>query len=178
MDVHEVRLAFPAAVLFEDAWGDPGCGDSGGTTVAGRARGELFDRTADGGGPRLEAGVGEGAGGYDDGHDGYNGHNELGGYDGIGVAARRTSSLLEQSGALGGLSVSFEDVAFVYPSRREAGRILDGFNLELKAGDHVGVIGSSGSGKSTLFRFLLTQPTHYDHPIGPTHSCTGPDHRS
>jgi len=143
-----------------------------------------FSGDVGGAGSEIDSeGVGEGAGGYDDGHDGYNGHNEFGGYGGIGVAARRTSSLLEQSGVLGGLSVSFEDVAFVYPSRREAGRILDGFNLELKAGDHVGVIGSSGSGKSTLFRFLLTQPTYYDHPIGPTHSRTahsrtGPDHRS
>lgn len=99
-------------------------------------------------------GVGGGAGSEHDGHDRHDGYNGYDGQGGSGAAVRKTNALLEQSGALGGLSVSFEDVAFIYPSRREAGRVLDGFHLELEAGDHVGVIGSSGSGKSTLFRSL------------------------
>ena len=48
--------------------------------------------------------------------------------------------------------IRFEDVGFAYPERSA---LFDGFNLEIKAGTTLGVVGSTGSGKTTLTRFLL-----------------------
>ncbi|MEC8609025.1 MAG: ABC transporter ATP-binding protein [Candidatus Thermoplasmatota archaeon] len=48
--------------------------------------------------------------------------------------------------------ICFEDVGFAYPERST---LFDGFNLEIKAGTTLGVVGSTGSGKTTLTRFLL-----------------------
>ena len=55
--------------------------------------------------------------------------------------------------------IRFEDVGFAYPERSA---LFDGFNLEIKAGTTLGVVGSTGSGKTTLTRFLLrfVEPTN------------------
>ena len=49
--------------------------------------------------------------------------------------------------------IRFEDVSFRYPGQEiEA---LSGFNLAIKAGDRVGIIGRIGSGKTTLAKLLV-----------------------
>lgn len=52
-------------------------------------------------------------------------------------------------GSSSGLSLTFEDVTFAYPSRKEE-PVLNGFALHLSEGERLGVVGTSGSGKSTL----------------------------
>ncbi len=48
--------------------------------------------------------------------------------------------------------VSCDNLAFAYPgSERSA---LDGLTFEVRAGEHVGVVGPNGGGKSTLLRLL------------------------
>lgn len=53
-------------------------------------------------------------------------------------------------------SVEFDDVSFAYEEGRP---VLDGFSLEMRAGETVAVVGSSGSGKSTI---SLLVPRFYD----------------
>lgn len=54
-------------------------------------------------------------------------------------------------------SVSFRDVAFGYetPDVADAGRVLDGFTLDVAAGESVAIVGATGSGKSTVARLLV-----------------------
>jgi ATP-binding cassette subfamily B protein len=47
--------------------------------------------------------------------------------------------------------VTFENVSFRYPGNAA---ILNGFNLEIKAGEHLGLVGPSGAGKSTVAALL------------------------
>ncbi|MDV9190936.1 ABC transporter ATP-binding protein [Streptomyces sp. SR27] len=57
-------------------------------------------------------------------------------------------------------TVEFDDVSFGYPGA--SGRtipVLDGFSLEIRAGETVAVVGASGSGKSTVSLLL---PRFYD----------------
>ena len=49
-------------------------------------------------------------------------------------------------------AVHFVDVGFAYPG---APPLLQGFNLELRPGEFLGLVGASGCGKSTLARLLL-----------------------
>ncbi|KAL5552730.1 hypothetical protein UlMin_040131 [Ulmus minor] len=49
--------------------------------------------------------------------------------------------------------IEFRNVHFCYPSRPET-PILQGFNLRVKAGTMVGLVGGSGSGKSTIISLL------------------------
>jgi ATP-binding cassette subfamily B protein len=58
--------------------------------------------------------------------------------------------------------ISFENIAFSYPSRPET-RALDGYSLEIRPGETVAVVGPSGAGKSTTFQLLLR---FYDPQIG------------
>lgn len=51
---------------------------------------------------------------------------------------------------VGGLR--FADVGFAYP---DAPSLLQGFNLDIRPGEFIGLVGASGSGKSTLARLLL-----------------------
>ena len=48
--------------------------------------------------------------------------------------------------------VRFVDVGFAYPG---APAMLRGFNLHIRPGEFIGLVGASGSGKSTLARLLL-----------------------
>ncbi|UEM25011.1 ABC transporter ATP-binding protein/permease (plasmid) [Skermanella mucosa] len=54
--------------------------------------------------------------------------------------------LLAQGGA-----IRFDDVSFRYPDGRQ---VFDRFNLEIPAGQKVGLVGPSGSGKSTLIGLI------------------------
>ncbi|MDZ4731422.1 MAG: ABC transporter transmembrane domain-containing protein [Xanthomonadales bacterium] len=51
-------------------------------------------------------------------------------------------------------NIRFENVNFSYPSRPET-RALDGFDLAIKAGETVALVGPSGAGKTTVFQLLL-----------------------
>ena len=51
-------------------------------------------------------------------------------------------------------AVGFRDVTFRYPSRPDTAA-LDGFSLEVAAGEAVALVGPSGAGKSTVFQLLL-----------------------
>ncbi|KAK6837759.1 hypothetical protein RU639_001706 [Aspergillus parasiticus] len=49
--------------------------------------------------------------------------------------------------------IEFQDVRFAYPSR-QSGPVMDGFNLLIKAGTSMAIVGSSGAGKSTLLALI------------------------
>ncbi|MAM88663.1 MAG: multidrug ABC transporter ATP-binding protein [unclassified Hahellaceae] len=49
-------------------------------------------------------------------------------------------------------SISFDKVSFHYG---KASGVIDGFELEIKAGEKVGLVGRSGAGKSTLVNLLM-----------------------
>jgi len=48
--------------------------------------------------------------------------------------------------------ISLENVSFSYDKKK--GKVFDNFNLEIKKGNYIGIVGSSGSGKSTLIDIL------------------------
>jgi len=83
--------------------------------------------------------------------------------DGLAVAARMLDLLDAPAAAsAGGLRVApspavatvrFERVSFAYPARD--GLVLDGLELELRAGETVALVGASGAGKSTAASLLL-----------------------
>ncbi|MDX2083731.1 MAG: ABC transporter transmembrane domain-containing protein [Rickettsiales bacterium] len=52
------------------------------------------------------------------------------------------------------ITIKFENVEFSYPSRKNFA-VLSNFNLEIKPGENIAIIGSSGSGKSTILQLLL-----------------------
>ena len=47
--------------------------------------------------------------------------------------------------------IEFKNVGFAYPEQK---RIFNGFNLEIKSGEKVGIVGLSGNGKTTLINLL------------------------
>ena len=49
-------------------------------------------------------------------------------------------------------SISFDSVSFAYPGGKP---ILDNISFDIRAGEHVAVVGASGAGKSTLANLLL-----------------------
>lgn len=51
-------------------------------------------------------------------------------------------------------TLSFRDVRFAYPTRRETSAI-DDISFEVRAGETVAIIGPSGAGKSTIFALAL-----------------------
>ena len=63
-----------------------------------------------------------------------------------------------QDAAIETSAVVFQDVDFSYSGREP---VFTGLNLELRAGETVGVVGSTGAGKTTLIRLLLrfAEPT-------------------
>ena len=52
------------------------------------------------------------------------------------------------------IDIKFSDVSFSYPSRKDFD-VLKNFNLEIKQGQKIAIVGSSGSGKSTILQLLL-----------------------
>jgi ATP-binding cassette subfamily B protein len=56
-------------------------------------------------------------------------------------------------------TVEFDNVTFGYDQNNPERAVLDGFSLEIRAGETVAVVGSSGSGKSTVSLLL---PRFYD----------------
>ena len=51
-------------------------------------------------------------------------------------------------------AVRFDNVTFRYPSRPDF-KALNGFNLDVAAGEAVALVGPSGAGKSTVFQLML-----------------------
>ena len=47
--------------------------------------------------------------------------------------------------------IKFEDVSFAYQNKN----VIDHFNLTIKPGEKIGIVGRSGAGKSTLIQLLL-----------------------
>ena len=52
-------------------------------------------------------------------------------------------------------TLEFKNVTFKYPDSEKSKKVFDNFNLNIKAGEHVGVIGESGVGKSSLISLIL-----------------------
>jgi ATP-binding cassette subfamily B protein len=50
-------------------------------------------------------------------------------------------------------SIAFEDVTYIYNNNNA--KVLDGFSLEIPAGQKLALVGSSGSGKTTLVRLIM-----------------------
>lgn len=50
--------------------------------------------------------------------------------------------------------IEFRDLVFSYPADPQR-RVLDGFNLQIAAGETIALVGPSGAGKSTVFSLLL-----------------------
>ena len=50
-------------------------------------------------------------------------------------------------------SIRFENVSFSYPNT--AKKVLQGISLEIKAGDHVAIVGENGAGKTSFIKLLL-----------------------
>ena len=74
------------------------------------------------------------------------------------VDSENATHLLDVEG-----SIVFEDVHFTYPSKREESgpgassqidEVLSGFNLTIRPGETVAIVGRTGSGKSTIGRLL------------------------
>lgn len=49
--------------------------------------------------------------------------------------------------------IEFRSVSFTYPHQSEP--VFENLNLEIKAGEHVALVGENGAGKSTLIKLLL-----------------------
>lgn len=58
--------------------------------------------------------------------------------------------------------LAFENVTFAYPSRQTE-KILEGFDLDVKGGETVAIVGPSGAGKTTVFQLLQR---FYDPQVG------------
>lgn len=58
-------------------------------------------------------------------------------------------------------TIRFENVKFHYPTRKTVS-ILEGFDLEIRAGETVAIVGESGGGKSSIHSLLLRyyDPVH------------------
>ncbi|MFT6333003.1 MAG: ATP-binding cassette subfamily B protein [Lentimonas sp.] len=67
----------------------------------------------------------------------------------IGVVDKKNAEILQEVRG----EIEFQNTSFSY---EEGGnKILDGFNLKIKAGEKIGLVGHSGAGKSTLIKSLI-----------------------
>jgi ATP-binding cassette subfamily B protein len=60
--------------------------------------------------------------------------------------------------------IELQDVSFRYGDDPDGSGIFNGFSLEVKAGERIGLVGPSGGGKSTLVKLLL----RFEDPTGGT----------
>jgi ABC-type multidrug transport system fused ATPase/permease subunit len=67
-------------------------------------------------------------------------------------------------------TIEFKDVKFAYPKRPDVS-ILKNFNLSIKAGQTVALVGSSGSGKSTIVKLM----ERFYNPLSGSISIDGQD---
>jgi ATP-binding cassette subfamily B protein len=67
------------------------------------------------------------------------------------IAAPAHPALLPKNGRG---AVQFDHVTFHYPTRTDY-KALNGFSLDVKAGEAVALVGPSGAGKSTVFQLML-----------------------
>lgn len=76
------------------------------------------------------------------------------------VRCKPSTILLSERGKPVKGDITFENVNFSY--RNDKSLTLSEFNLEVRAGEAIGIVGKSGSGKSTLVSLLLRlyQPQH------------------
>lgn len=51
--------------------------------------------------------------------------------------------------------IAFKDVTFAYADNANAGKVFSDFNLMIKPGEKIGLVGPSGGGKSSLTKLLL-----------------------
>ncbi|SIO53617.1 ABC transporter ATP-binding protein [Paraburkholderia phenazinium] len=65
-------------------------------------------------------------------------------------------------------TIDFNNVTFAYPGRRP---VLNGLNLQIRAGERVGLVGPSGAGKSTILALIQ----HFYEPASGTVSISGQD---
>src|SRR6185437_8225608 len=59
----------------------------------------------------------------------------------------------------GGGELRFDSVVFSYAPDGDGPEVLDGFDLHVRAGEAVAVVGATGSGKTTVARLI---PRFYD----------------
>lgn len=52
-------------------------------------------------------------------------------------------------------TIEFRNVTFKYPDNKNVKNVFDNFNLKIRAGERVGVIGESGVGKSSVISLVL-----------------------
>ena len=71
-----------------------------------------------------------------------------------GVSTRISDSKAPPSGAGGALFISYQKVAFSYPSRPDM-EVLRDISFEVKAGEKIALVGYSGAGKSTIVQLLM-----------------------
>ena len=53
-----------------------------------------------------------------------------------------------------GLGIKFKNVSFSYPTKNDT-KIINEFNMDIKPGKTIAIVGSSGSGKTTLMNLIL-----------------------
>lgn len=52
------------------------------------------------------------------------------------------------------VAVEFKNVTFAYPTKSDV-KVLKKFNLKIKKGESIALVGSSGSGKSSVISLIL-----------------------
>jgi len=76
-------------------------------------------------------------------------------FDLLGIESPvKESEILQEFLPQKDISISFDKVSFSYPSRKDFA-VLKNFDLQIKPGEKIAIIGSSGTGKSTVLQLLL-----------------------